>query len=295
MLHFIYNHLITREHKAAVKLNYYRTLKLFSDALFSYDRVDLKNALSELGITSGDTLFVHASFKPLNGFQGTPLEIVACFLEAIGRNGNLLMPSMPYASSTFDYLGRKEIFDVKKTPSKMGLLAELFRRKQGVLRSLNPAHPVLACGKDAAWIVEGHEHCMHSCGRNSPFDKFKALGGKTLFYDVPFTTYTFIHHIEDLVKEKLPFPLYGPEAMPATVIDYNGKEKTVTALAFSATAVRARRPAILEKCLIQRNMLKKARIGRTALMLVSAQDAVRCAVDMIDRNMIMYRVDDHER
>jgi aminoglycoside 3-N-acetyltransferase len=295
MLRYIYNNLLNDKQKIRLKQKYYETKKFISDNFYHYNIEKLKNVLLELGVNQGDTLLVHSSFNNFSGFQGIPQNIISCFIEILGKNGNLLMVSMPYMSSSYDYLQKGEIFNVSRTPSKMGLISEIFRRKRGVLRSLHPTHPVLAFGKDAAWIVDGHEKCVYPCGKNTPFDKFRSLKGKILCFDVPFNTFTFIHYIEDLIKSQLPFQLYSKEPMSAKVLDYNQNLITINTYVFSDVAVRSRNPDILEKHLLKKKMLKKTKIGKTTLMLVTAEDAIRCAYEMLDKNIYFYTgVNPHE-
>lgn len=289
MIAFIYRNLIARRHRPLIKKGYNRTAKFIADAFFPYTAEDLKAGLREIGVREGDSLFVHASFSVLRGFQGSPQEIIACLLEVLGDRGNLLMPSMPYMSSTHDYLAKQEVFRLDRTPSRMGLISELFRRRPGVVRSLSPAHPVLAFGKDAAWLAAGHEDCVCSCGRNTPFDKFCSLRGKVLFFDVPFNTFTFIHFLEDRVKDRIPFPLYRPEPVAARAIDREGRERVVMTSVFSEEAVRSRRPEVLGEQLGRSGAIRRTRIGRSTLMLVAADDAVHCMDEMVQHNTFIYR------
>ena len=288
MLNSIYNNLLSRKQKNKLKKTYYKTNKIITDLFFKYGEKQLIKVLLNLGIKKGDTLLVHSSFDNFNGFQGRPQDIIKVLIEVLGPEGNLLMVSMPYTSSTSDYLKKTPVFNVQKTPSKMGIMSEIFRRKKGVLRSLHPTHPVLVYGKDASWIAEGHEKCIFPCGVNTPFDQFKSLNGKILFFDVPFRTFTFIHFIEDLIKDKLPFNLYTDEPFNARMIDHNGEQTAMQTYAFSNIAVQARCPEILEKNLFKRNLLKKRRIGKTKLMLVSAEDAFLCTKQMLEDNIFFY-------
>ncbi len=288
MLRRIYDTVLSDSQRAKVRSAYYSAKKRFADRFFAYNKEQLKKALHRLGIREGDTLFVHSSFRTSSGFQGTPQDVINCLIETVGENGNLLMPSMQYRSSSYEQLQRNEVFDVRKTFSKMGLITEIFRRKQGVLRSLHPTHPVLAWGKDAARIVEGHETCIYPCGQNTPFDKFRALHGKVLFFDVSFNTFTFIHYIEDLIKSELPFPLYRKDALAADMLDGAGRKITVSTYVFSEAAVSRRKPDVLKKYLLRKNLIRRERVGRTTLMLVRAEDAIACTQDMLNQNVYFY-------
>ncbi len=288
MVRYIYNNLLNSKQKLKLKQKYYKTRKFISDNFFNYTTEELKDALLKLGIKQGDTLLVHSSFNNFHGFQGNPQDIINCLIEILGEEGNLLMVSLPYQTSSYEYLRTNSVFDVKRTPSKMGIISEVFRRKKGVLRSLHATHSVLVWGKDKSWIIEGHENCIYPCGKDTPFDKFISLEGKVLFFDVPFIMFTFIHYIEDLLKDQLPFQLYTEEPLTSKIIDYNGNEITINTYVYSDIAVKSRNPDILGKRLLKEKKLKKTKIGKTTLMMVTAEDAIHASKFMADRNIFFF-------
>lgn len=287
MLRLIYRKLNLKT-KLKVKGFYFKLNKKISDVFFSYDKNDLVVAFRKLGIVPGDTLLVHSSFKNNNGFKGNVQGVINCLLQAIGPKGNLLMVSIPYGCSSYEYLMKQPLFDVNKTPSKMGLISETFRRKKGVLRSLHPTHPILAYGEKAAWLVEGHENSVYPCGKETPFDKLRLLNGKILFFDVPFRTFTFIHYIEDLIKDELPFRLYTADPIPARIVDNVGNFLILHTYVFDKIAYSTRKPEILEEELLKGQYLKKLKLGRTKLMAVNAEDAVQCTYQMLKKQVYFY-------
>src|SRR4030067_1300196 len=270
-----FSRLFSKEQKIQAKKIHFKISRFITKYFYSYDAEQLKNALLQLGIRDGDTLLVHSSFDQNNGFLGMPKDVIDSFLEILGENGNLLMVSIPFRSSAFLYLEKNPVFDIKRTISQMGIISETFRRKNGVLRSLHPTHPVLALGKEAEWIVKDHEKCLYPCGETTPFGKFRAMNGKVLFFDVSFNNFTFIHYIEDLIKNRVPIPIYRKEVIPAKVRDSSGNELVVPTYVFSREAARLRNPRVLEKDLRKNGMLKTLKIGRTRLMLVNSEDALR--------------------
>ena len=294
LVSYVYNNLLGRRTKQLAKTQYYKLLRLLSNTIFSYAPDDLKKVLHHIGISSGDTVMVHSSFNFFNGFRGKPHDFIQCLIDIIGEEGNILMPSMPYNISTLHYLQKDPVFNVNRTMSKMGIISEVFRRKKGVMRSLSPTHPVLAYGKDASRIVANHEKCLYPCGEGSPFHKFRLLNGKVLFFDAPFRSFTFIHYIEDLIKARMSFPMYHEKPFAARVIDHQGNEYKVPAYVFGEQAFTTRNPGVLEKELIRRNLLRKERIGNTALMLVAAEDAVRCTYEMLDKGLGFYKTKGEE-
>jgi aminoglycoside 3-N-acetyltransferase len=268
---------------------YVRLKKAIVGRYLCFGPVDLLARLRGLGIQTGDTVCLHSSFQAQSGFRGTPSELVEVFLQAIGPAGNLLMVSLPYLSTTRDYLARNVLFDVRRTPSMMGLVSEVFRRRPGVLRSLHPTHPVLAAGPKSGWIVEGHEGSLLPCGPDTPFGKFAALGGKAVFLDARFSeSFTFFHYLEDMVNFSQDFPLYADEPVEIPVVDHLGVRRSVRTYVFSQQAIQRRWPELLEVELRRRGAIRETRIGCTRLQVVSAQDAIRCVEDMAMKGRYFY-------
>jgi aminoglycoside 3-N-acetyltransferase len=266
----------TKVHQAKLRL-----IKTFR----SYDGADLVAALRRLGVAETDTLLVHSNFEPLSGFNGTPADVVDALAGFVGTRGNLLMVSIPFRGSAYDYLAQGKPFDVRKTFSMMGLITEMFRRRPGTRRSLHPTHPVLAVGKDADWLVAGHEACRYPCGPGSPFDKFLALNGKILFFDVGFGSITFFHHVEHLLIEDLPFPVYDDRVFETRVIDQQGQSGVVHTQAYSKVPRRADK---LEVEMLRQNRIRKGRVGNSRLLVTSAADVVACQTSMVKAGNFPY-------
>jgi len=260
--------------------------------LLSYDDRHLRRALHELGIRPGDSVMLHSAFSRDHGFLGSVEALTNVFIDAVGPDGHLLMVSLPYRSSSLQYLANLKQFDVRKTPSMMGLVSEFFRRRPDVRRSLHPTHPVLVHGPRAGWFVEAHPACRHPCGPDSPFDRLAAVDGKVVFFNVPFATYTFFHHLEHLVAPRLPFPLYTDEPFEVPVIDEEGRARTVTTHVFSAEAIRRRRFPVLEDALRKRGLIRAQRVGATRIQLVNVRDTIACVLEMAERGEFFYDLSD---
>ena len=226
--------------------------RLGAQALFAYSPDALESALRSVGIAEGDSVFVHSGFKRVSGFTGTAGDVIECFRRVIGPRGHLLMMSIPYRGSSQRYAESDPLFDVRRTPSAVGLISEVFRRRDDVYRSLNPLHPVLAHGPLAAWLTADHEKPVTSCGKGSPFDRFLSLNGKFVFLDAPFSSLTFMHYVEDCNRELLPVVFYDPRPAILRVRDASGRELTVRQLFFSEAARARRNFATVERILRRR-------------------------------------------
>ena len=189
------------------------------------------------------------------------------------------MVSIPFRGAAYDYLALNKPFNVKKTISMMGLVTEMFRRREGTLRSLHPTHPVLAFGKDAQWLVAEHDRCLYPCGPGSPFDKFRQLKGKILFFDVRFGAITFFHYVEDLLKDRLPFPVYDERLFSVPAVDANGENRVIQTYAFSNGVPRMAEK--LEAEMARQGKIRQGRVGNSRCRLVTAEDVVSCQTAMV--------------
>ena len=277
---------VTDRQKRALKAKVNEARQRFVRTFFSYDGARLQARLRSMGVVESDTLLVHSNFEPDSGFQGTPLDLANAFAELVGQKGNLLMVSLPFRGSAYDYLTQNKVFNVRKTLSMMGLVTEMFRRREGTLSSLHPTHPVLAFGKDAAWIVADHDKCLYPCGPGTPFEKFRTLGGKILFFDVGFEAITFFHHVEHLHQDRLPFPVYDERLFSVAAVDASGHNQTVQTYAFNKAVPR--RADKLEAEISRQGKIRKGRVGNSSLILVTAEDVVSCQTAMVKAGNFPY-------
>lgn len=251
--------------KTWLKQHYIRVFRTYGSA-------QLGQALDALGVRAGDVLMVHSSWLATNGFVGRPLDFIDTLKSVLGAHGLLAMTSLTYQNeSSAQFLARGEAMNVRRSPSRMGLLTEVFRRGRDTRRSLSPTHPILAAGPRAAEFLQGHEHCLVPFGIGSPFDRLRAWGGKILTVDAPFSTITYTHYLEDSIADTLPFPLYEAEPLHGVVIDYDGRHLQVPVKVLSDQANRLRREHRLVERLQHAGLMRTRRVGNTRLMLLDAR------------------------
>jgi aminoglycoside 3-N-acetyltransferase len=279
---------IPRRHKLWLKAKLFEVRALSVRLLKSYEADRLLATLRSLGVRAGDSVMLHSAFGKHHGFRGTIEQLTDVFIDAVGPEGHLLMVSLPYRSSSLQYLRTMKKFDVRNTPSMMGLVSEFFRRRKDVLRSLHPTHPVLVRGPKADWFVSGHSSCLYPCGPGTPFEKLASVDGKVVFFNVPFDVYTFFHYLEHLVAPELPFPLYTDEPFRVPVVDQNGDPRTVTTFVFAQDAIRRRRFQVLEGALRERGLIQERRVGNTRILAVNVRDTVDCVREMARRGEYFY-------
>jgi aminoglycoside 3-N-acetyltransferase len=151
--------------------------------------LDLTAQIRELGGTPGRVLLVHTSFSRVGPVENGPLGLIRALQAALGPNGTLVMPSM---SDDDDHP-----FDPRRTPCLgMGVVADMFWRMPGVLRSDSP-HAFAAIGAEAGRITANHPLDVPH-GLNSPVGRVYDLDGQIVLLGVGHDANTTIHLAEGL-------------------------------------------------------------------------------------------------
>lgn len=157
-----------------------------------YTQTDLLNQLDQLGLDKEGTLLVHSSFKSMGQIAGGP-DAVLNSLTAYMKDGLLVLPT-----HTWEYINAENPdFHVVDSPSNVGVLTELFRKRENVVRSLHPTHSVAALGSEAISFVSGDEKFDTPCARGSVWGKLLDRKAKIMLLGVDLTRNTFIHGIEE--------------------------------------------------------------------------------------------------
>lgn len=180
---------------------------------------ELSQELHTLNISEGDVLFVQTSFGNLYTLDATPATLLSILRELVGPTGTLLMPAYTIPQSDEDW-----VFDPAREPTYTGIVNEIFRRSPGVIRSLHPRHSICGIGLQAPKLLEGHERCARADGIGSPFDKMRFLSNaKILTLGLPKGYVSFLHWIEDIAPEKLPFPVHIKKPIKLAIQSEVGK------------------------------------------------------------------------
>ncbi len=99
---------------------------------------DILSGLKCLGLNKGDNAFVHSSLSRFGYVEGGASTVIEALRETIIDSGTIIMPS--FNMSIFS--SNEIVYDVRKTPSEMGLITEIFRKMKGVKRNQNILHPL---------------------------------------------------------------------------------------------------------------------------------------------------------
>lgn len=158
-----------------------------------------------------EILMVHSSMNHmLPMFTGDAMGLLRMLEDFVGPERTLVMPAFylgdPQINDVVESFRRSPVFDVRRTPSQMGVMTELFRRGKGVAQSLHPTHRIAARGPLAQEITAGHMSAGSTFGRGTPFDVMARHDTCIIGIGKPFEVLTQVHHVEDLLAEAFPVP-----------------------------------------------------------------------------------------
>jgi aminoglycoside N3'-acetyltransferase len=173
-----------------------------------------------------EILMVHSSFDGfLPMYKGSPKELVSALIAFCGNDRTLVMPSFVMGGRTYDTSAyfKSRPFDVRYTPSEMGLVAEIFRRTPNVLRSLHPTCSVCALGPLSKELTAGHHVSRSGLSTDSPFGvmtrrKTAILGLGVEYY----RCLTHAHVASDTMGDAFPIKSANPSSTQVTLVDYDG-------------------------------------------------------------------------
>lgn len=145
----------------------------------------------------GDTLFVHSGLRQALKVDGRTREqkltTIVTGLRGAVPEGALIMPTFSYSFT------KGEDYDVDATPSTgVGVLPEFFRAQEGVRRTTDPLFSAAVAGR----VLPEWEECLFgirdvdSFGDGSVFAYLYEIDAKLVFFGVPATANTYVHHIE---------------------------------------------------------------------------------------------------
>lgn len=148
-----------------------------------YAEEDIAGQLGAMGIREGDTVLARGSMRSIGNISGPgrPREkVVRTLLSVLGAEGTLVGLSFT-RTFLFPRMHRDYVFDRHSPPTTGGLVNAMVEWP-GSVRSRHPANSFVAIGRNAAFMVCGHDE---RAGCFSPIERLLELDGKTLAIGVP--------------------------------------------------------------------------------------------------------------
>ena len=163
-----------------------------------HTKESLKGDLKALGLREDDIVLIHSSLKSIGEVEGRADSVLSALEEYLSK-GLLILPTLTWSIVN----DKQPVYSVLDSPSSVGALTEIFRKRPGVHRSLHPTHSLAAKGPRAAEFVAGHEKFDSPAHKDSPWGRIYSWGGKIMFLGTgQINSNTFLHGVE----EWLPVP-----------------------------------------------------------------------------------------
>jgi aminoglycoside 3-N-acetyltransferase len=245
---------------------------------------DLINGFQSLGLESGDTLLVHSSYKSFGGVEGGPQTVINALLQVLGDEGTLIMPNF-----NFDFCKGKP-WDVRKTPSHMGVITNMVRERPNAKRVFHPIYSFAIVGQHADFLTR--EHYKSSYGANSVFGKLRQLDGKIMVVGLSYTnSMTFFHHVEEM--EGVDYRYI--KSFTGEVTDERGNtyEDTFTMLVRDLDKGVITEVDPMGELMEQAGIVSIQQIGEATVKMMKANDVYEFTAREMKRNpRLLYQIDE---
>jgi len=216
-------------------------------------------ALQKISVGPSGVLFVHSSLAACGYFAGGPESV----LDALGETcSTLCMPTHTYCYPE-DPDNIAPLFDARSTPSKNGVLTEMFRKRTDVIRSIHSTHSLAAYGPLAREICTNHYKRDTPCGAATPYAMLVSLRASILLFGVSFHSYTLYHTAEDASGSEWAYEQGRMDTL--RVINEEGEQRECLSRRQSRAPRRFRETGDL---LEHAGLVKKIELGRSALLFV---------------------------
>jgi aminoglycoside 3-N-acetyltransferase len=244
-----------------------------------YRTEELRRELAAMGVRTGDVLIVHSSMKSLGRVQGGPQTVIRALQRAVGPRGTVLMPAFSF---NFEKVyAPTDPYDPARSPSKVGLISDTFRRLKGVRRSLHPTHSVAAWGRGAAELLEGHE-LLSGLAAETPFHRAARRGAKLLMVGCGFTALSLLHVAEELGGAPyLRIFNWGYHGWKPTALVRRGAG--VARVQDASVPGCSRNFGAAEALARRKGLLREGRLGQATVLIAEAQAVLELAAREVRR------------
>lgn len=229
--------------------------------------------IQRMGIRPEDTVLIHSSMKAIGPVEGGAEAVLDALMDYFAP-GLLCFPTLSWETVDAD----PRVYDVSNTPSIVGILPELFRKRPHVYRSFNPTHSIAAYGDEAEAFTANDHTTGTPCGIGSTWHKLVEKNAYILMVGCHLTTCTFLHGVEEWCD--IPNRIAKP--LPYTLIKPDGSQVTIHSAAHSAN------PSVnywkIEEGLKQHGFLKVAPFGQADTMVLRARELYAYAAGCLSVN-----------
>ena len=190
-------------------------------------RDDLLEGLRRIGCRKGDVLFFHSSLKSFGWVDGGANTIIDSAVEAVGPEGTVVVPTFVQRvnGDRAPYAVRRDAWNIDTSPSDVGTITEVFRKRPDAIRSDHCCDSMAAIGAEAEAVMAAHRESgprpspwdERAFGHGSPWDWLRERNALYLLMGVGFRVCSLFHYCQalwvesrtDAHRDGLKWPKFG--------------------------------------------------------------------------------------
>ena len=241
--------------------------------------------IKNLELKQGDVVFIHSSIDQLS-LDFPFYRILYLIQNIVGDNGTILFPTYPKLVS-YKYLLSDEIFDIINTPSYTGILNEFARRQKNAIRSLHPTKSVCAIGRYAKELTSTHQQSPYPYDKCSPYHKIMEYNGKIIGLGVSTSKLSFVHCVDDALKEEFPVEPYHKKLFHAKCLNYERKIEIVNTFAHNMRIMNHNIPKFTGKY-IPEDICIDLKIHGMKFFRVKSKELFEMLIKLTKKNITIY-------
>lgn len=186
----------------------------YGAAMVEEERVhtdDLIRGFLEVGVADDDVLFFHSSLKSFGRVEGGAEAVIDSALVSVGAHGTVMVPTFvqQVGGERANYMQRKAAWDIETSPSDVGHITEVFRKRSDSFRSDDCCNSLAAIGHQAREVMARHRTAKgraspweaQSYGHGSPWDWLVSHNALYLLMGVDFSACSILHYVQALWVE----------------------------------------------------------------------------------------------
>ena len=242
----------------------------------------LRDALIGAGLRAGDSVLMHsdamvaAQVPPMSDERRLDL-VIETVLSVLGPQGTLVMPAFTYSFT------KGEPFELRRTPSTVGMITERFRAWPEVSRTADPIFSFAIRGPLAPELCAlPTTECF---GPESVMAALHRLNCLILCVGCPLSRGgTFVHYVEKFHGVNYRYD----KTFSGTIVWPDGRSTTNTVVYYVRDLARKSGADLrrLQARLLSRGLMRATAAGRGPILGVRAGDFFRTACEMLDEDPV---------
>lgn len=155
--------------------------------MFTID--DIKKQLESFGFAQGHHIHVHSSLKAVGEVEGRGEALLSSLVDFFTQNGGMIS----FPAHTWD----KNVLDLRRKDTCMGMLSKLALERADGVRSLNPTHSMVIFGERASEYARWDDDVTSSVSPDGCYGKLYDENAYILLLGVGQEKNTYIHAVEE--------------------------------------------------------------------------------------------------